>query len=70
MDFDNAPWWASKWCYYFAGVGFVSIVVGIMGLVYSKKLGTELAIAYFLASLIQAATMFTMFWMCRASLAK
>jgi hypothetical protein len=70
MDFDieAVPAWAYNWCYYFAALGFVSILTGFFGLFVGKKLGAGLTLMYLAAALIQAATAMTLFWMCRSSL--
>ena len=65
---SDAPRWAYSWCYFFAGMGVVSILTGLSGLIFSKKLGFGLLVMYLLAALIQAATSFTLFYMCHASL--
>ena len=70
MDFDmeKVPSWAYNWCYYFAGLGFVSVLLGFMGLFFGKKIGVGMTLMYLVAALVQAATAFTLFWMCRSSL--
>lgn len=70
MDFDleKVPAWAQNWCYYFAALGFVSIFVGVLGLFMGKKVGFGMALVYLVATLVQAATSFTLFWMCRTTL--
>jgi hypothetical protein len=70
MDFDleQVPSWAHNWCYYFAALGFVSIVAGFMGLFMGKKIGFGMTLVYLVATLVQAATALTLFWMCRSSL--
>lgn len=68
FNLDVAPDWAYSWCFYFVFLGIVGLVTGIGAIVYSKKLGFTMAAAYIGAALVQAATAFTMFWMCRSSL--
>jgi hypothetical protein len=68
FDLEKVPSWAYNWCYYFAALGFASIVVGFMGLFMSKKLGLGVTLMYLFATLVQAATALTLFWMCRSSL--
>jgi hypothetical protein len=65
---ESRPEWAYNWCYFFAGMGIVSLITAVMGLTLYKKLSTPLLIASLLAALIQAATAFTLFYMCRSSL--
>ena len=65
----DRPAWAYNWCYFFAGMGVVSILTGLSGLLVGKKLGTGLLVMYLLAAVVQAATSFTLFYMCRSSLA-
>jgi hypothetical protein len=68
MHTDDTPAWAYSWCYFFAGMGVVAILTGLSGLIVGKKLGTGLLVMYLLAAAIQAATSFTLFYMCRSSL--
>jgi len=49
-------------------LGFMSIVTGVGAIVFGKKIGMGVALAYMIAAFVQAATAFTMFWMCRSSL--
>jgi hypothetical protein len=69
MAASDRPAWAYSWCYFFAAMGVVSIVTGLSGLLIGKKLGMGLLVMYLLAAAIQAATAFTLFYMCRSSLA-
>jgi len=64
----DRPEWAYNWCYFFAGMGIVSILTGLSGLLVVKKLGPGLVVLYLLAAVVQAATSFTLFYMCRSSL--
>jgi hypothetical protein len=65
---ESKPAWAYNWCYFFAGMGIVSLITAVLGLTLYKKLETPLLVASLLATLIQAATAFTLFYMCRSSL--
>ena len=65
----DKPAWAYSWCYFFAAMGVVSILTGLSGLLVGKKLGMGLLVMYLLAAGVQAATAFTLFYMCRSSLA-
>lgn len=65
---DDVPSWARTWCFYFMFLGIMSIFTAIGAIVYGKKIGMGIAAAYMVAACIQAATAFTMFWMCRSSL--
>jgi hypothetical protein len=65
---DSKPVWAYNWCYFFAVIGVASLITGIASLSLYKKMGTVLIIASVIAALIQAATAFTLFYMCRSSL--
>lgn len=69
MNIENVPEWAYSWCYYFAAIGILSVVSGILGLFMNKKVGFATSIIFFIASVIQAGTAMTLFWMCRRSLA-
>ena len=68
FDLDRVPSWARNWCYVFAFMGFMAIITGVIGIFSSGALGGRLTIAYLVAAIIQAATAFTLFWMCRTSL--
>ena len=65
---EGTPAWAYEWCYFFAAMGVVTLVSGAVGLTMYKKLGTALTIVSLIAALVQAATAFTLFYMCRSSL--
>ena len=65
---DNVPTWTYGWCYFFAAMGLVTLVSGAAGLTMYKKLGTTLTVLSLIAALVQAATAFTLFYMCRSSL--
>jgi len=65
---ERVPAWAHNWCYYFAALGIVSVLTGFFGLFFGKKLGITLTLLYLVATLVQAATAMTLFWMCRSSL--
>ena len=66
---DQAPAWTYSWCYFFAAMGVVSLITGVAGLALYKKLGLGLTALSLVAAVIQAATAFTLFYMCRSSLA-
>jgi hypothetical protein len=66
--FDYVPSWAYSWCYIFAVVGCISLVKPLIALTFRKSLGVTLFVIIVLEALVQAATMFTLFWMCRSSL--
>jgi len=68
FNFDDVPSWAHTWCFYFMFMGVMSILTGVGAVIYGKKIGFGVAAAYMVAALVQAATAFTMFWMCRSSL--
>lgn len=65
---DARPNWAYNWCYFFAGMGIVSLITAVLGLTLYKKLEAPLLVTSLIAALIQAATAFTLFYMCRSSL--
>jgi hypothetical protein len=71
MDFlmlEPAPRWAYNWCFFFAVMGTLVFLTGIFSLFGAKQLGTMLSVFVFLVTMIETATFFTLFWMCRASL--
>jgi hypothetical protein len=68
FDLEQVPSWAFNWCYYFAAVGFASVVMGFMGLFLGKKTSVGLTLVFLVGTLVQAATALTLFWMCRSSL--
>ncbi len=65
---DERPGWAYGWCYFFAALGVISVLTGLGSLAFYKKMATPLLVASFVAALVQAATAFTLFYMCRSSL--
>ena len=65
---DARPNWAYNWCYFFATLGVLSILTGLGTLALYKKMATPLIVASLIAAGIQAATAFTLFYMCRSSL--
>jgi len=65
---ESRPTWAYNWCYFFAALGVMSLITGIVGLTLYKKMPGPLIVASLLAAVIQAATAFTLFYMCRSSL--
>ena len=69
FDLDTVPTWAHNWCYVFAFLGFMAIGTAIAGLLFGKSMGMQLTIISFIAAMVNAATSFTFFWMCRRSLA-
>lgn len=69
MDIDNVPSWAFSWCFFFLASGIIAIASGTTALFLGKRLGIALTILYLVAALAQGATGFTLFWMCRRSLA-
>ena len=68
LNIDEVPSWAKQWCYIFATLGFVVLITAILALLQAPKLGFAFAMFFFTVSLIQTATYFTLFWMCRSSL--
>jgi len=71
MDFLNLerpPHWAYNWCYFFATMGFIVFFTGIISVLNTKNLGLGITLLVVIVTLIEAATFFTLFWMCRASL--
>lgn len=68
MDLDIVPSWAYSWCFFFFFMGIISIVSGITSVFSIKRLGMGLMILYLIAAVGQAATAFTLYYMCRRSL--
>ncbi len=68
MNFEQPPKWARDWCYYFFGMAIVGLALGVFAVLTAGKAQMSIAIMALVASLIQAATMMTLFWMCRSSL--
>lgn len=68
FNLEKIPSWAYNWCYYFAALGFVSVVMGFMGVFMGKKMSMGLTLMFLLGTLVQGATAMTLFWMCRSSL--
>ena len=67
IDIETVPMWAYSWCYYFAGLALVSVIAGVI-LPFATKMGLAPSIMYMIGAAINAATMATMFWICRSSL--
>jgi hypothetical protein len=65
---EKAPAWAFQWCYFFVGSAIASVIVGVTGLTMYKKLGPAVVTMYLIATIAQAMTAMTLFWMCRSSL--
>ena len=65
---DTRPNWAYNWCYFFAVMGVLTLLTGLGTLALYKKMATPLIVASLIAAGIQAATAFTLFYMCRSSL--
>ena len=72
MDFlniENVPRWAYSWCYFFATMGVIVLITGCLNLyLNASKLGPMITLLIFLAVMVDVATFFTLFWMCRSSL--
>ena len=68
LNLDYIPSWAYSWCYIFAIVGFIALLKPLIAIFFAKSLGSTLTFVVIIDALIQAATMFTLFWMCRSSL--
>jgi hypothetical protein len=68
MNIEQPARWAHNWCYYFFALGFVALGLGFFAVLNAKKGQMAIAGMALVASLIQAATMMTLFWMCRSSL--
>jgi hypothetical protein len=65
---EAVPSWAYQWCNIFVVIAVMSIITGLLGVLYSPKHSLGIIIVYIVSTLIQAATSMTLFWMCRASL--
>ena len=68
FNLEKIPSWAYNWCYYFAALGFVSVLMGFTGIFMGKKVSIGLTLMFLVGTLVQAATAMTLFWMCRSSL--
>lgn len=68
MNVEQPPRWAHDWCYYFFGLGLIALGLGFFAVLSAKKGQMAVAGMALVASLIQGATMMTLFWMCRSSL--
>lgn len=69
IGIENPPSWARSWCYYFLAAGMIPIIAAVLLLFGSTRMNLGVIFLYLFAALIQAATFFTLFWMCRKSLA-
>jgi hypothetical protein len=68
LGLDYVPTWAYSWCYFFALVGVLSLIRGVVALCLIRTLGVLVTTVAVMDALVQAATSFTLFWMCRSSL--
>jgi hypothetical protein len=63
------PAWTFQWCYAFMGVGFATLISGmIAAITMYKQVGPMILIFYALAIAVQLAFLITQFYMCRTSL--
>jgi hypothetical protein len=65
---DDIPSWAYNWCYFFAFLGTLQLLKLPLALLVLNRIGFVLFFAVVLDVLINSATIFTLFWMCRSSL--
>jgi hypothetical protein len=65
---DDIPSWAYNWCYFFAFLGALQLLKLPLALLVLNRIGFVLFFAVVLDVLINSATIFTLFWMCRSSL--
>jgi len=68
MNTERTPEWAYHWCWYFFGMGVATLIIAVGSLFLIPQLGLGVTLIYCAALLIQAATSFTFFYMCRNSL--
>ena len=68
LGLDYVPAWAYSWCYIFAVMGVLSLFKPLLALLFFKELGALGTIVIIADGVLQSATMFTIFWMCRSSL--
>jgi hypothetical protein len=65
---DYIPSWAYSWCYIFAVFGVLALLRGVIAIFLVRSVGIAVVSIAVADALIQAATAFTIFWMCRSSL--
>jgi hypothetical protein len=65
---DYIPSWAYSWCYIFAVVGVLALLRGVFAVCMIRMLGVGVTVIAVIDAVLQAATAFTLFWMCRSSL--
>jgi len=65
---DYIPSWAYSWCYIFAVFGVLALLRGVIAIFLVRSVGIAVVTIAVADALVQAATAFTIFWMCRSSL--
>jgi len=65
---DDIPSWAYNWCYFFAFLGALQLLKIPILLLVAGKIGFVLSLFVLADVLVNSATLFTLFWMCRSSL--
>ena len=65
---DDIPSWAYNWCYFFAFLGALQLLKIPILLFVFQKIGLVLSLFVLADVLVNSATLFTLFWMCRSSL--
>ena len=65
---DDIPSWAHNWCYLFAIIGALELLKIPLALLVINRIGMGLFFIVVIDVLFFAATLFTLFWMCRSSL--
>jgi hypothetical protein len=68
FNVDDVPSWAYSWCFYFMFLGVMSLLTAVGVIFLVNKMGVLVAGGYMVMALVQAATAFTLFWVCRSSL--
>jgi hypothetical protein len=64
----DRPEWAYNWCYFFAFLGALQLLKIPILLFVFQKIGLVLSLFVLADVLVNSATLFTLFWMCRSSL--
>jgi len=67
---DDIPSWAQNWCYFFAFLGALQLLKLPLAFLVLNRIGLIVFYGVVLDVIVNSATIFTLFWMCRSSLRK
>ena len=65
---EQPPQWAYNFCYFWAILGVMAFISGLVTIYNHRQLGAMIALFLFVNTLVSSTAFFSLFWMCRASL--